>query len=309
MSDYRWTQITDEAAFAPRDGAGALVFQNQMWLLGGWNPSDKKFFPHVCNSEVWSTPDGKTWALQTHADWEGRHTAGYAVHDDKMWIVGGDPIQGHYQNDVGHSSDGTYWQQATASVPWGPRALHYTVAFENKLWIMGGQTTPQFAPETEAFYNDVWNSADGKNWQRVIEHAPWSPRGMIGGSAVFKDEIWLLGGGTYDTPNRPTRDFFNEVWSTPDGENWQRHADAPWTPRQYHDVAVFDDKMWALEGYNQDGGNRKDVWYSDDGKTWHEVPDTPWAPRHAASVFVFQNALWMVAGNNMTSDVWKLERA
>jgi hypothetical protein len=51
------------------------------------------------------------------------------------------------------------------------------------------------------------------------------------------------------------------------------------------------------------------VWYSDDGKTWHEVPDTPWAPRHAASVFVFQNALWMVAGNNMTSDVWKLERA
>jgi hypothetical protein len=133
MSDYHWTQITDEAAFAPRDGAGALSFQKQMWLLGGWNPSDKKFFPHVCNSEVWSTPDGKTWALQTHADWEGRHTAGYAVHDDKMWIVGGDPIQGHYQNDVWHSSDGTHWQQATASVPWGPRALHYTVAFENKL--------------------------------------------------------------------------------------------------------------------------------------------------------------------------------
>jgi len=308
MSEYHWTKITDEAAFAPRDGAGALVFQNQMWLLGGWNPGDKEFFPHVCNSEVWSTPDGKTWTLQTHADWEGRHTAGYAVHRDKMWIVGGDANQGHYQNDVWKSADGILWEQVSSAIPWGPRALHYTVSFDDKLWIMGGQTVPQFAPAQEAFYNDVWNSADGKTWQCVIEHAPWSQRGMIGGSVVFGNKIWLLGGGTYDTANRPEREYFNEVWSTPDGISWQRHADAPWTPRQYHDVAVFDDKMWVLEGYNRNSGNRNDVWFSADGENWQEVPATPWAPRHAASVFVFQNALWMVAGNNMTSDVWKLQR-
>jgi N-acetylneuraminic acid mutarotase len=306
---YHWTRVTEKAAFAARDGAGALTFQNQMWLLGGWNPNDKTFFPHVCNSEVWSTPDGAEWTLQTHAPWEGRHTAGYAVHQNKMWIVGGDPIQGHYQNDVWNSADGVLWEEVTSRVPWGPRALHYTVAFQNQLWIMGGQTLPQFAPENEAFYNDVWCSPDGQNWERVLEHAPWSVRGMIGGSVVFKDRIWLLGGGTYDTPQRPARNFFNEVWSTPNGANWEKHPDAPWAPRQYHDVAVFDDKMWVLEGYNKDGGNRSDVWFSADGENWHEVPDTPWAPRHAASVFVFQNALWMVAGNNMTPDVWKLERA
>ena len=32
--------------------------------------------------------------------------------------------------------------------------------------------------------------------------------------------IWLLGGGTYDTPKIPQRKFFNDVWSTPDGEHW-----------------------------------------------------------------------------------------
>jgi hypothetical protein len=304
--NYKWTCITKEAAFAARDGAGALVFDDKMWLLGGWNPGDKTYFPRICNSEVWSSSDGANWALQTHAPWEGRHTAGYAIYRNKMWIVGGDPIQGHYQYDVWNSADGVLWEQVTNHVPWGPRVLHYTAAFNDQLWIMGGQTLPQFAPEKEAFYNDVWCSGDGARWERVLEHAPWSPRGMIGGSVVFKDRLWLLGGGTYDTPQHPQRQFFSEVWSTSDGTTWEKHPDAPWTPRQYHDVAVFDDRMWVFEGWNQ--GNRNDVWYSADGVLWQEVPNTPWPPRHGASVFVFQNALWMVAGNNMTPDVWKLER-
>ncbi len=45
--------------------------------------------------------DGATWTLRKpntfltrdfdpRSDWEGRHTAGYAVHDGRMWIIGGD---------------------------------------------------------------------------------------------------------------------------------------------------------------------------------------------------------------------------
>jgi N-acetylneuraminic acid mutarotase len=197
----------------------------------------------------------------------------------------------------------------TDNVPWAPRVLHYTVAFKGKIWVMGGQALPQFAPAAEAFHNDVWCSTDGRTWERVCEQAAWSPRGMIGGSVVFQDHMWLLGGGTYDTPGRPPRAFYSEVWSSADGVNWQRHVEnAPWAPRQYHDVAVFDGSMWVLEGYSQPGGNRRDVWFSADGVNWHELPETPWSPRHAASVFVHNDALWMVAGNNMAPDVWKLTR-
>ena len=64
----------------------------------------------------------------------------------------------------------------------------------------------------------------------------------------------------------------------------------------------------VLEGYNAEGGNRKDVWHSADGVTWTEVADTPWKARHAASVFVHDGGLWMVAGNNMEPDAWKLVR-
>ena len=316
---YTWVHVTGNAAYAPRDGAGALVFNGQMWLIGGWNPDDKIHFPRICNNEVWRSPDGITWIqekpntfIDEHfdgtLDWEGRHTAGYAVHRDMMWIVGGDANQGHYQNDVWHTMDGMTWTCVNRNVPWGPRALHYTVVFQNRIWILGGQTLPQFAPAEHRILDDIWHTTDGIRWERVTVEGPlWSNRGMIGGSAVFKDRIWVLGGGTYDTPEFPERQFYNDVWSSPDGIHWTCHtASAPWAPRQYHEVAVFDDRLWVLEGSTR--GNRNDVWHSSDGVHWYELPDTPWNPRHAASVFVYDDALWMVAGNNMEKDVWKLQR-
>jgi hypothetical protein len=173
---------------------------------------------------------------------------------------------------------------------------------------MGGQTMPGFAKGDEKFYRDVWSSSDGESWQQMAPEEPfWSPRGMIGGSAVLNGRIWVLGGGTYDTPTTPKRNYYNDVWSSADGIKWTQHTSAaPWAPRQYHDVAVFDDRLWVLEGYS--GANRKDVWHSADGVNWTEIPNTPWKPRHAASVFAYDGTLWMVAGNNMESDVWALRR-
>lgn len=326
-ADYEWVKVTTQAEFAPRDGAGALSYRGSMWLIGGWNPiaAHREFFPRICNNEVWKSKDGTAWTLvkpnsfkdqsfDSTADWEGRHTAGYAVFRDRMWIVGGDVNQGHYQNDIWNSEDGRTWEFVNRDkpLPWVPRALHYTVVHDDHIWVMGGQTMPGFAKDEkrEVFYRDVWTTQDGINWTEVNPQEPcWSARGMIGASAVMNGRIWILGGGTYDTPQTPSRKFHNDVWSSADGIHWERHTEAaPWAPRQYHEVAVWDDRLWVLEGYNVKSGNRKDVWYSSDGVHWIEVPDTPWKPRHAASVFVHDDALWMVAGNNMEPDVWKLRR-
>jgi len=100
---YEWEFVTRQAEFAARDGAGILSYEGKLWLLGGWNPipSARAFFPRICNNEVWSSADGTRWTLvkpnsfidrsfDSNADWEGRHTAGYAVFQGKMWIIGGD---------------------------------------------------------------------------------------------------------------------------------------------------------------------------------------------------------------------------
>ncbi len=317
---YRWQQITLSAPFRPRDGHGLLSYRGRLWLLGGWNPDDRKHFPRICSNEVWASPDGRNWALvkpntfleagfDPASDWEGRHTAGYAVFRDKLWVIGGDPIQGHYQNDVWSSVDGARWTRVTDAVPWGPRVLHYTVVHDGRLWVMGGQTLPQFAPAEPRFYRDIWSSRDGRHWEQVIPDEPcWPQRGMIGGRAVFGGRMWILGGGTYDLPGVPKRKLYSDVWSSVDGVHWQCHTDqAPWEPRQYHEVAVWDNRLWVMEGYCQ--ANRNDVWYSCDGTTWQELPDTPWKPRHAAGLAVHGDSLYLVSGNNMESDVWRLVRS
>lgn len=62
---------------------------------------DKKHFPRACSNDIWNSRDGLTGSLiKTNSfidenfdptnDWEGRHTAGYAVFQNTMWIVGRD---------------------------------------------------------------------------------------------------------------------------------------------------------------------------------------------------------------------------
>jgi hypothetical protein len=243
--------------------------------------------------------------------WERRHTAGTIVHNNEMWVIGGDPLQGHYQNDVWKTSDGETWSRVTNAVPWKNRALHYTCSFNNRIFLMGGQKMPQFITDPtmsgEALYNDVWSSADGVDWQQH-PNAPWSPRGIICGNVVFNNQLWVIGGGTYDTPLHRKRNYYNDVWSSTDGNNWIQQLDeAPFLPREYHNVIVHGGLMWVLGGfYSDNGGNMNDVWYSADGTNWYELKNTPWAKRHASSVFSLHDTLWVVTGNNMERDVWAL---
>jgi hypothetical protein len=300
---YKWEKITDNAAFSPRDGAGALSLNNKMWLLGGWNPD---LFKDKCVSQVWSSSNGEKWTMECDAPWEPRHIAGYAVFREHMWVIGGDVNQGHYQNDIWCSKDGINWDNVSKDIPWLNRATHHTVVFNDKLWVLGGQEVNHFLkpenPRQNNYYNDVWHTADGRNWTQVTKNIPWTPRGQIMGAVVLNNGMWLLGGGTYNP-----RSYNNDVWFSQNGADWRRvNRNAPWCPRQFHNTIAFDDKMWVIGGF--DGmGDLNDVWYSKDGNVWTELKDTPWAARHAASVFTHNNSLYLAAGF-MFNDVWRLTK-
>lgn len=318
---YRWVKITEDAGFPARDGAGALTFAGKMWLIGGWNPNDH--FPRLTSNDVWSSTDGVDWKLEkpntfipttfdASADWEGRHAGGYAVYQNRMWIVGGDPLQGYYQGDVWSSADGRSWRRESGFAPWGARSLHYTLVFKDRLWVMGGQTMPDFVDRASKpayqVFQDVWTSTDGAGWSRLVTSGPmWSPRSAIMQGAVLNDRMWVVAGGTYEARNAGVmnRTYTNDVWSSADGVSWRRDLDAaPFSPRQYHSLVAWDDRLWVIGGYNED--NLDGAWYSGDGVNWYSTPTT-WDPRHAASVWVHKDAVWLTGGGNV--DVWRLQRA
>jgi hypothetical protein len=321
-ASYTWSAAGKKADFLGRDGCGALVFNDTMFLIGGWNPCDPAHFPRHCVNDVWTSTDGENWtcikensftvAFDCRNGWEGTHTAGYVVYQDRMWIIGGDPLQGHYQCEVWNSEDGVNWTHVNDGVPmpWAPRVLHYTFALNNALYIIGGQTLPQHAPAPEAFYHDIWRSRDGVHWEEVHMQTPFTPqRGLICGTAVFQDRVWLIGGGKYPTLELDHYVYENDVWSSSDGVHWECHTvNAPWTGKVYHNVVVFDDRLWIIGGQSKTG-NTNDVWYSSDGTNWYEIDDAPWQKRHAASLFDYNGRLWMVGGCHLDNDIFFLEKS
>jgi len=321
-ASFTWACITDKTPFHARTGAGALVHRDRMWLLGGSTPDE--FFPRgTTGNDVWSSADGRDWRQEKaqsfvdgefddRNDWEGRHDAGYAVFDDKMWIVGGDALQHHYQPDVWSSADGRSWTRVADKTPWGERTLHHTLAFDGRLWVLGGQTTTDLVPDdgaSQTAFNDVWSSKDGLGWTKVATRGPmWQPRGAMMQGAVHAGRMWIVGGGVDESVSASLPDglFFTDVWSSANGIEWTQEAvTTPFTPRHHQSVVAWDGRLWVIGGDSGEG--RADgAWYSTDGRNWYPTT-TPWEGRRSASVWVYADAIWMAGGGS--TDVWRLERS
>lgn len=311
----QWRRVA-EANWPPQDGVGLLNLNGTLYMLGGWAPGTIPA-PYTHN-QVWKSPDGgETWTRLADAPWEARHTAGWLVHDDKLWVIGGDMNLGHYQRDVwrgtpnGSSID---WVQVTANAaPLSDgRVLHQVFSHNGKMWIVGGQTLDEFTPTDlstkpdSPYYDDVWSSEDGGLWTLVSSGNAWAPRGLIMGSPVKDGHMWLVGGGAYDTEGNP-RVYRNDVWRSADGVTWdQVTANGGFSARQYNSVAVLGNDLALVAGYN--GANIADAFLSSDGITWGRVATPPWQARHAASVAPFGDKLLMLGGPLNEAAVWALER-
>lgn len=326
---YKWEQITLNADWPARDGAGAVVFNGNMYLIGGWNPVDKKYYPRITSNDVWRSGDGKKWELikensykdatfNAAMDWEGRHTAGYVVHDEHIWIIGGDANQGYHINDIWNSKDGLNWNRVNdgKNLPWAPRALHMSFTFNDYIYVMGGQTMPKytakFQPDLdEIYYRDIWRSKDGKSWNKVATKGQiYMPRGG-GASIVFKNRIFLVGGFIYENLITEVKKVHSDIWSSSDAVEWTKHTDiADWAKDGgfvYHDMIVYDEKLWIIGGY-KNNKNTNEVWFSEDGITWDKLEHAPFPATHASSIFNFKGGLYVAAGNHMTREVWMLKK-
>lgn len=298
-------KLETTAPWQPRDSQAEYVFENRLWIAGGWFDSFA-----APPRDVWSSRDGVQWELVTPtAPWLHSDLPMNLTFDGKMWMMGGwynGRLPGHSaSNQVWASTDGRQWDQITEAAGWSPRIAAATVEFQNRIWLLGGTENYYFGDDA-SLKNDVWHSSDGKHWEQATTAAPWSPRAYHQ-AVVLGDRIYLLGGGDY----APKHHAKNDVWSSDDGVNWSLETEsAPWSPRIWFSAAVYRGRMWVLGGWSQATGNVGDVWHSLDGRNWQrlETP-TQWKARHEHSVFVFQDKLWIAGGHAqpLSSEVWSLQ--
>ena len=278
-----WQQTTSAAAWSPTGMRASVVFNNKMWVLGGFQ-----------DASIWSSTNGLSWTQETaNAPWGKRYEHAAVVYNNHIWVFGGIGLTGQagYRSDVWFSPDGVNWGLATASAPWGPRARHGAVVHNNRMWIIGGGYN--------GGQSDVWSSNNGVNWTLETAAAPWTVRGNHG-VAAWKGRLWILGG------NSGMRQ--NDVWSSANGVTWTLETGAAaWSKRYGHTVTIYNDRLWVVAG-DEGGTYKNDAWASTDGVHWSlEMNGTAFTPRRGHTSVAYDNKLWAMGGydgSTFMNDVW-----
>ncbi|HLA72291.1 MAG TPA: hypothetical protein VK624_12330 [Steroidobacteraceae bacterium] len=299
-----WRRDAVHAPWTGRSGHTALVFNNRLWVLGGY-PSP--FRPEVTD-DAWSSADGINWFQET-ANATFLYGATFSVLNDRIFAVGGIDGSNVYQTTVYSSADGRTWRLETATAPWSGRTDMVLHTLNGKLWMIGGQ---------DCFNNcrrgDVWSSPDGINWTLDLAMTPFAAR-LLSASTLHAGRLWMLGGSVADPDFGSTFSLFNdsdEVWSTADGTQWKEHSlYANGFLSGQPNVVAHAGKLWVVGGW--DGAARADSTNTVDGLTWTLVPVTAgFTPRRRTSVVSFNNELWVIAGADFSAfgptttfaDVW-----
>jgi hypothetical protein len=297
-----WVLVNPEAAWQARDSQGEFVFDDHLWILGGW------FTPQVPNPrDVWKSPDGKQWTRTVEvAPWEHSDLSAAMVHRGKMWFMGGRKLPGaENSNKVWSSTDGAQWALETDNPGWCPRVSPSFCVFRDRMWLMGG-TENFYDDNDQTLKHDVWSTADGKQWKLETPAAAW-PQRTHAQALVFDGKMWIMGGGRWHPETVP----LNDVWCSEDGVSWtQVTAAAPWEPRMWFSAVVYRDCLWVLGGWSKTHGNFGDVWYTRDGQHWTELKSNViWKSRHEHSAVLFQDKIWLYGGHAepLNSEVWTLE--
>jgi hypothetical protein len=286
---WSWEEVNNNANWSARAGLQVLNHQDHFFLFGGRTPLDPASlpFPVPGASIIW----GDAWKSEDYGD---------------SW------------DNILQTDDSSHWPA---------RAYFQAVSKGDFMYIIGGQNfnivenpgipdLPPFFSQSE-FFNDVWRSEDGMNWTNMTENAEWSTRAGLS-AVVFNDEIYVMGGSVNDdssiTPSGPARIYYNDVWKSENGSDWELvTANAPWAPRAGGVAVVKNGYIYMIGG--EDGficnpqtprcpPYYNDVWRTQNGVDWELVNEScPWIARPGHQVVVAQNRFVLFGGFGLGTDI------
>src|SRR5210317_215115 len=310
----------------PRAGLQAVELHKELFVIAGRTPSPTQDnpFASIIHGDVWVSSDlGETWVellddAESAGLWKNRAYFEAVTQGGYIYIMGGQNfttfvpgppfvLPSEFFKDVWRSKNGVDWELMTSDAEWatfpekcpapfGPpvsqgRAGLSAVSFKGKLWVLGGSQGDDTSlipggvgADCRDFFNDVWYSQDGSEWHLATDDAPWEAR--AGGVALVKGGwLYYMGG---EKGFVAETDYFNEVWRTKDGMNWEEvmmSAEGQrWSPRPGHKCSVVANHFVCMGGFGTPF-NPSDIWVSKDGADWTKVSDTPWNNNPISNVF------------------------
>ena len=74
----KWSQVTDDTAFPPRNSFAGASWGNKLWVVGG-------FFEGEMKNDVWSSTDGVLWErISENAEFSPRALHSCVEYDGKL---------------------------------------------------------------------------------------------------------------------------------------------------------------------------------------------------------------------------------
>ncbi len=252
-----WSKVaTSGNLFSPRDSHRVVVFNDRLWVIGGFDYFEDDGGTRTHTNEVWSSADGVTWTQHPAPGFAARSAHEAVAFNNRLWVIGGANASNFF-NDVWSTADGAAWVQETSSAAFSPRLGHQVIAFNGALWLLGGAATATGSDE-------IWTSTDGRTWTPVAAGAHFSARNDHA-AAVLAGRLYVVGGAT-DTGYFGVT-YFNDIWSSADGVQWRRDvAAAPFAPRKAHLLIPHADKLHVIGGLATD--RHHDIWRSANGLAW-----------------------------------------
>jgi hypothetical protein len=273
-----WTKHTDSAPWGELYAHESLVFNSNLWVLGGKSTGQKNF--------VYSTTEGANWTevladtnSPSSSQWSQRSFHAATVFESEMWVLGGYDGDDRL-NDIWHSTDGSSWTSVSNPTELYTKLLIHSSSTDGSTVVTDASSSSHSISTNGEVHHETDQEKfgisslefDGEDlWVETTASASWAGRS---GHRVlaYNSKLWTMG-GTKTGSNR-----VNDVYSSTDGESWTQvladnsnEGSNQWSQRSNIAATVFSSEMWMIGGLEQGGALSNEVWHSTNGSSWTEV--------------------------------------
>ena len=251
------------------------------------------------HSDILVSPDGngEDWiTLRADVPFSERAFFGEVVHNGRIYILGGWAYNWRRSPEIWSSADGLTWQLEATNPGFGPDGIGGLVVLSHNgsIYVIGGDEG-----DSGGYQNDVWSSADGKEWRLVTDNAGFAERAYFSG-VVHNGTMFVFGG--YDATEDHSSSIYNDVWASTDGANWVKLSSPFGSDACCRAAVSYDGKIVVMGGdYENTGRHSSAVWSSADGINWELVSNGAMLGRHSHSAAVYNGKIF-VMGNRYYVD-------